>query len=284
MSLGPRMSKPVYNFIDECLRIELKSKSPRSADKIAEDVMGTIKVYMLLNLKKPVVSDNNLQIHLVKGLKERGLKAKVSNTQKIKGLKLEHLFFTEKGAAYLNLYKREVLGQGLSWTDFSVRVLSDRLYAATLENSIVNPGILSIPSQSIVEAPQTVAASPIVSEPTPVNTDPLGALNQSAIKVYEGITVGEIKDYVKKSIEDLRVLSGILENKSNAMISIHKLSSQDADDLADFMLHTHRKHFVGAATNETELKKVVKRTEDSFMDVLTVLGLIEGQYKDKKEK
>ena len=47
------MEKPIKQFIEDCLTVNLVLKNGHRAEKTATDLMNIVKVYMLLTMRKP---------------------------------------------------------------------------------------------------------------------------------------------------------------------------------------------------------------------------------------
>lgn len=259
MSKGPRMEKPIRQFIDECLLVNLQLKNGRRADRTAEVLMGTVKVYMLLTMRKPLVQDLNFEKHLSSGLGEKMLNKKgVSSPKKLKDLRLDYLHFTDKGLGYQKVYLEEVKGKGLSWLDFSLNILKDTTYYNQLVEMVehyeghLNGSLESVPAPVVVNEP---------------------------FEVYEG-SAAELREKAKSLFNDLYSLCESMDRKSHSMIQEKStLNSTKQSEFYDFMLQNHSRYFAGAKSNETELKKLVQKAHRGFEDALVILCLIEALHK-----
>lgn len=237
------MEKPMKKFIEECLLIgNNKNKSDNS--KTAEKLLNAARVYMLLTMRKPLVQDSSFVKHLSSGLGEKGL-AKNDSPKGFEDLKLEYIYFNEKGLAYLKVYQKEIVVKGLSWVDFSLNLLTDKNYYDSVA--------------VLLEKPVSAGSKP---------------------KRFKMGSASELKNRADKLFKELYSLCGDMESMSNALIYKQDMANGSGQNgISDFMLANHSKYFAGAKSNETELKKQVAKTEQGFTDVLVVLGLVETIYK-----
>ncbi|MBR3792186.1 MAG: hypothetical protein IKK18_05745 [Clostridia bacterium] len=259
MSRGPRMEKPIKQFIEDCLTVNLVLKNGHRAEKTATDLMNIVKVYMLLTMRKPLVQDMIFEKHLSSGLGEMGL-AKTS-PKKLKDLTLCYLHFTDLGLAYQKVYQEEVKDKGQSWLNFSVKILKDNHYYQDLLEKVEDyKGCLA-------DAP---VVSHRVSQELPKKEVPI---------IYEG-SVSELQDKADSLFKELLSVCASMEKKSNDMIVENGMvNSTKQSAVYDFMMASHRKYFQGAASNESKLRETVLRTQQGFNDAFVVMGLIEGLYK-----
>lgn len=264
MSRGPRMEKPIRQFIEDCVRVDLLVKNGYKNEKTAADLMNAVRVYMLLTMRKPLVQDKVFEKHLSSGLGEKGLaKKSVSGVPKrLKDLSLINVYFTDLGLAYQKVYLEEVKGKGQSWLDFSVKIVKDNTYYH---------GLLEM----VEDYKGCLNGAPVVSHAAPQQQ----VVQQEEPVVYEG-SVGELKAKADSLFKELNSLCASMEKKSNDLIVENGMPhSSNQNAVHDFMLESHRKYYQGSTNNSSKLRETILRTQQGFNDALVVLGLVEGLYK-----
>jgi len=254
------MEKPIKQFIEDCVRVDLVVKNGYKNEKTAADLMNTVKVYVLLTMRKPLVQDIVIEKHLSSGLGEKGLAKKSVNgiPKKLKDLSLINVHFTDGGLAYQKVYLEEVKEKGQSWFDFSVRVVKDTAYYQELLDMVEKDGGCSYGASVAVNIEQQIAEE------------------KENILVHMS-SVGELKAKSNTLFRELASLCAAMENKSHDLIEENNMANENSKGyLSDFVLESHRKFYQGSVSNEHKLREIVVQTKHSFDYALSIMEVVEG--------
>lgn len=238
MSRVPVLKKPVNKCVDACFGYDVYG----TYSYLNSDLLGVIKVYTILK-GHSLSHDNTYRKYALEGLNRKAGKVISKN---FKELNTQHICFTELGFVYFNLYKDEIENKGISWSLFEDKVKNEPGYKKYLMLKVRNyskmyGGVDSV----VVKTPD----SPVLS-------------------------IKELKDLSEKSFESLEKLCKEMARTSNYLIQT-KGFIEGNDDIADYVLETHKKYFSSASVNDKELMKSVNRVKHDMNDALVVLGLIE---------